>query len=233
MSPYHQGFGQARFWRTRQDATGVRLSVTRGLGEQGNRYLSLPSPLHRVAYPCVQRPCCVDTSILLSSFSPAHLGIRMMRIPLAFVTVLALFSTSIAAQVVVTGGGCGINGRSPSAPVANGAPTVGNASFAISHTPPSSAVVSFALFGSSMVAPFPDFPILPMPCTAPCGQAVNLSGGFVLMGRDLIPAGSTATYGIPIPNWPTLVGTALSLQMLNFSPTGCAEISQGIEFTIQ
>lgn len=96
---------------------------------------------------------------------------------------------------------------------ANGAPSLGNATFEllVSNVPAAAPPLAFAAFGSQIVNPGADL------------TPIGMSGCFALTNLDLglfgpVPVlGGTANFPLPIPNLPSLTGTVLSVQGLSFS----------------
>lgn len=98
---------------------------------------------------------------------------------------------------------------------ANGAPTLGNATFqlAVANVPATAPPLAFVGFGTQIVAPGADLTAIGMPG---CFGYTNLDLG--LFGPAVVTAG-TGLFPLPIPASPSLTGTLLSVQGLSFSTT--------------
>lgn len=98
---------------------------------------------------------------------------------------------------------------------ANGAPTLGNATFelTVANVPASAPPLAFLGFGTQIVAPGVDLGLIGMPG---CFGHTNLDLG--LFGPTVVTAG-VAPFPLPIPALPALTGTVLSAQAISFSTT--------------
>jgi hypothetical protein len=112
---------------------------------------------------------------------------------------------------------------------ANGAPTLGNATFelALANVPAVSPLAFFA-FGSSAVNPGVDLGVIGMTgCFSYTAFDLGLFGPSVVIG-------GTATFALPIPNVPALTGTLIASQGVSFSaanPAGLAS-SNGLQLVL-